>query len=182
MRNATTRLFALVATVIALLVVAAVPAQASEAALRERTHARIAAIMSDAVSAGLYSTAQESYVSSALLPTFVDPKQLSERVEDRTIEGFWSIVEEYSGVPERVVKARLANGATLLRISADTSDEVQERIYRWLARPVTAAHLDGRISKTESETLRDDIARAVDRLMRQSGGSDGRVTVSPRRM
>jgi hypothetical protein len=171
-----------VVALVALFAVTAVPAQADESALRERTHARIAAILSDAVNAGLYSTAQENYVTSALLPIYVDPKQLSGKVEDRTIEGFWEIVTTDTGVSEGQVRNRLSNGATLLRITGGTSELVQERLYRWLAKPVFAAFLDGRITASESDRLRDDIARSVDRLMRQPGGSDGKVAVSPRRM
>jgi hypothetical protein len=176
------RLGTLVVALVALFAVTAVPAQADESALRERTHARIAAILSDAVNAGLYSTAQENYVTSALLPIYVDPKQLSGKVEDRTIEGFWEIVTTDTGVSEGQVRNRLSNGATLLRITGGTSELVQERLYRWLAKPVFAAFLDGRITASESDRLRDDIARSVDRLMRQPGGSDGKVAVSPRRM
>ncbi len=79
-------------------------------------------------------------------------------------------------------QSRIANGATLLRITGDASEDVQERLYRWLSRPVVEAQFDGKISATESATLRDDIARSVDRLMRQPGGSDGKVAVSPRRI
>jgi len=176
------RLGTLAVALIALFAVTAAPAQADESALRERTHARIAAILSDAVNSGLYSVAQENYVTSALLPTYVDPKQLNGKVEDRTIEGFWAIVTTDTGVSEGQAKSRLANGATLLRISGDSAELVQERLYRWLAKPVFAAFLDGRITASQSNTLRDDIARSVDRLMRQPGGSDGKVAVSPRRM
>ena len=78
------------------------------------------------------------------------------------------------------VQARVANGASLMRVTGDVSGDVQERLYRWLSRPIVEAQFDGRISATESATLRDDIARSVDRLMRQPGGSDGKVAVSPR--
>lgn len=176
------RLGTLVVALVALFAVTAVPAHADGAALRERTHARIAAILSDAVNSGLYSTAQENYVTSALLPTYVDPQQLSGKVEERTIEGFWAIIEEYSGVSESQARSRLARGATLLRITGDSAERVQGRLSNWLATPTLAAFLDGRITASESDTLRDDIARSVDRLMRQPGGSDGKVAVSPRRM
>ena len=174
------RLLALALASVAVVAVAA-PAQAEESALRERTHARIAAILDDAVDAGLYSTAQRSYVTSALLPAYVDPKQLPSRVEERTVADFWDAVTDGTGVSEGQVRTRLANGATLLRATGDASEVVQERLYRWLAKPVTAALLREDISMTESASLRGDIARAVDRLMRQSGGGDGRVVVSPRR-
>lgn len=184
MARTATRLGTLLVALVALFAVAAAPvtAKANESSLRDRTHARIAAILTDAVNAGLYSESQENYVTSALLPTYVDPKQLSSRVEDRTIEGFWEIVTTDTGVSEAQAKNRLGNGATLLRITGDSAEVVQERLYRWLAKPVFAAFLDGRITASESATLRDDIARSVDRLMRQPGGSDGKVTVSPRRM
>ena len=184
MARTATRLGTLVVALIAMFAVAAAPvtAKASEQSLRERTHARIAVILSDAVNAGLYSVAQENYVTSALLPTYVDPKQLSSRVEDRTIEGFWEIITTDTGVSEAQAKSRLGSGATLLRITGDSAEVVQERLYRWLAKPVFAAFLEGRITASESATLRDDVARSVDRLMRQPGGSDGKVTVSPRRI
>ena len=87
----------------------------------------------------------------------------------------------WDGATVGAVQARVANGATLLRITGDSSADVQERLYRWLSRPVVEAQFDGKITAAESATLRDDIARAVDRLMRQPGGSDGKVAVSPRR-
>lgn len=184
MTRSSARITTLVVAVIALFAVAVAPvtAKASESALRERTHARVVVILDDAVNSGLYSVAQENYVTSALLPTYIDPKDLSRKTEERTIAGFWEIITTDTGVSESQAKSRLANGATLLRITGDSSDLVQERIYRWLAKPVLAAFLQGQITASESAGLRDDIARAVDRLMRQPGGSDGKVTVSPRRM
>ena len=176
------RIVTLAVAVVALFAVTAVPAQASESALRERTHARIAAILNDAVTSGLYSTAQENYVTSALLPVYVDPQDLSRKAEERAIEDFWEIITTDTGLTESQAKSRLANGATLLRITGDSSELVQERLYRWLAKPVFAAMVQRQLTLSESATLRDDIARAVDRLMRQPGGSDGKVTASPRRI
>ena len=183
MTRTASRLVTLAVALVALFAVAAVPAtaMASESTLRERAHARIAAVLSDAVNSGVYSVAQENYVTSALLPTYVDPKDLSAKVEERTIEAFWDIVADGAGSTVGLVQTRLANGATLLRITGDSSDAVQERLYRWLSRPIVEAQFDGKITATESATLRDDIARSVDRLMRQPGGSDGKVAVSPRR-
>ena len=176
------RLATLAVAFVALFAVGAVPAQASESALRERTHARIAAVVSDAVNSGIYSVAQENYVTSALLPVYVDPKDLSSKVEERNIEAFWDIVADGAGASVSSVQARIANGSTLLRVTGDSSGDVQERLYRWLSRPVVEAQFDGKISAAESATLREDIARSVDRLMRQPGGSDGKVAVSPRRI
>ena len=177
------RLVTLAVALVALFAVAVAPAtaKASESALRDRAHARIAAVLSDAVNAGVYSVAQENYVTSALLPTYVDPKGLSPKVEERTIEAFWAIVTEHTGLSSSAAQARLANGATLLRVSGDAAEKVQWNIYTWLARPVLEARLDQKITEDEFTTLRDDIRRSVDRLMRQAGGSDGKVTVSPRR-
>ncbi|MFZ8979371.1 MAG: hypothetical protein ACO3JT_06155 [Candidatus Nanopelagicales bacterium] len=184
MTRVAARMGTLAVAVVALFAVAAAPvtAKASEESLRERTHARIAVIVSDAVNAGLYSEAQENYVTSALLPTYVDPKQLSGKVEDRTVEGFWEIVTTDTGLSEGQARNRLAKGASLMRITGDASELVQERLYRWLAKPVFAAFLDGRITASESASLRDDIARSIDRLMRQPGGEDGKIAISPRRM
>lgn len=176
------RLATLAVAFVALFAVGAVPAQASESALRERTHARIAAVVSDAVNSGIYSVAQDNYVTSALLPVYVDPKALSSKVEERTIDAFWDIVANGAGASVSSVQARIANGSTLLRVTGDSSGDVQERLYRWLSRPVVEAQFDGKISAAESATLREDIARSVDRLMRQPGGSDGKVAVSPRRI
>ena len=183
MTRTASRLVTLAVALVALFAVAAAPAtaKASESALRERAHARIAAVLSDAVNSGVYSVAQENYVTSALLPTYVDPKDLSSKVEERTIEAFWGIVADGAGSTVGAVQARVANGSTLLRITGDSSADVQERLYRWLSRPVVEAQFDGKITAAESATLRDDIARSVDRLMRQPGGSDGKVAVSPRR-
>ena len=181
MTRAASRLVTLAVAIVAMFAVVAAPAQASESALRERTHARIAAVLSDAVNSGIYSTAQENYATSALLPTYVDPKDLSSKVEERTIEAFWAIVAEGTGLTASAAQARLANGSTLLRLSGDSPEALQRAIYNWLARPVVEARLGGRITAAEFDTLRDDIARSVDRLMRQPGGSDGKVAVSPRR-
>lgn len=177
------RFVAVGAALVALLAAATAPtvAHASESALRERTHARVSAILDDAVSSGIYSGPQSNYVTSALLPTYVDPQELPTRVEERTVDYFWGIVAEGAGMSAPSLQSRLANGATLLRITGDSSADVQERLYRWLSRPIVEAQFDGKITSSESATLRDDIARAVDRLMRQPGGSDGRVVISPRR-
>ena len=181
MTRTASRLATLAVALVALFAVAATPAQASESALRDRAHARIAAVLSGAVNSGVYSVDQENYVTSALLPTKVDPKALSPKVEERTIEAFWGIVADGAGVSVPAVQARIANGASLLRVTGDASGDVQERLYRWLSRPVVEAQFDGKISSAESAILREDIGRAVDRLMRQPGGSDGKVAVSPRR-
>ena len=103
MTRTASRLVTLAVALVALFAVAAAPAtaKASESALRERTHARIAAVLSDAVNSGIYSTAQENYVTSALLPTYVDPKGLSSKVEERTIEAFWGIVADGAGLVRR---------------------------------------------------------------------------------
>lgn len=175
------RLLTLAVAFVALFAVAA-PAQASESALRERAHARVAVILGDAISSGVYSSAQGNYVTSALLPTFVDPKTLTAKVEERTIDSFWGIIADGAGISTSSVQSRLANGASLLRITGDASGDVQERLYRWISRPVIEAQFEGKISSSESASLRDDLARAVDRLMRQPGGNDGRVVVSPRRI
>ncbi len=178
------RLGTLVVALVALFAVAAAPvtAKASESDLRDRAHARISAIMSDAVSSGIYSSSQANYVTSALLPPSSDPKQLSARAEQRTIDDFWSRIAEVRGVSVASAQSRVSNGATLLRVTGDSSDSVQQAIRSWLASPALRAYLDGKISASEFNSLRDDIARAVDRLMRQPGGSDGRVAVSPRRI
>ena len=103
-------------------------------------------------------------------------------MEERTIESFWGIIADGAGISAGSVQSRLANGASLLRITGDASGDVQQDLYRWLSRPVIEAQFDGKISSSESASLRDDLARAVDRLMRQPGGNDGRVVVSPRRI
>ena len=175
------RLLTLAVAFVALFAVAA-PAQASESALRDRAHARVAVILGDAIGSGVYSEAQSNYVTSALLPTYVDPKSLSAKVEERTIESFWGIIADGAGISAGSVQSRLANGASLLRITGDASGDVQQDLYRWLSRPVIEAQFDGKISSSESASLRDDLARAVDRLMRQPGGNYGRVVVSPRRI
>ena len=181
MASSVRRLTVLVMVVVAFVAGAAIPAQADEGALRERAHARIAAILDDAAGSGIYSPTQVNYVTSALLPAYIDPKDLSRRAEERTVEGFWKIVTFETGVSEAQARSRLSNGATLRRITGDASEDVQERLYRWLAKPVFAAFLEGEVSASESASLRDDIGRAVDRLMRQPGGSDSPVVVSPRR-
>lgn len=157
------------------------PAQANDDKLRERAHARIAAILSEAVETGVFSESQENYVTSALLPVWVDPKDLSKRAERKTVKAFWDFVGESSGLDEDQVLDRLSRGQTLTRIAGDDADDLRDGLYNWLARPVAAAVFDGDLTYTESVQLRDDIQRAVYRLMIQSGGGDRPVTPSPRR-
>ena len=169
------------ASVVALaLCVVPTAAQADDAALRERAHARVAVIMEDAVAAGLYSASQESYVAGAILPAYVDPKDLPNKVEARTLDYFWTIVAEGSGVTVEQAQARLRSGSTLVRIAGDNAEDVRDRLYRWLSRPVVEAQFDGRISADESSDLRDDIDRSVWRIMAQPGGGRDVVLV-PRR-
>jgi hypothetical protein len=174
---------ALVSVVLALFgsLVSAGPARANDDQLRERAHARIAAILSAAVEDGVFSESQENYVTSALLPVWVDPKDLSKRAERKTVKAFWSFVGESSGLDEDEVLSRLSRGQTLTRIAGDGADDLRDGLYNWLARPVAAAVFDGDLTYSESIELRDDIQRAVYRLMIQSGGGDRPVTPSPRR-
>ena len=174
---------ALVSVVLALFgsLVSAGPARANDDQLRERAHARIAAILSAAVEDGVFSESQENYVTSALLPVWVDPKDLSKRAERKTVKAFWSFVGESSGLDEDEVLSRLSRGRTLTRIAGDGADDLRDGLYNWLARPVAAAVFDGDLTYSESIELRDDIQRAVYRLMIQSGGGDRPVTPSPRR-
>jgi hypothetical protein len=174
---------ALVSMVLALFgsVLVVTPAQADDDKLRERAHARIAAILSQAVEEGIFSESQENYVTSALLPVWVDPKDLSKRAERKTVSAFWNFVGESSGLTEDEVLGRLSRGQTLTRIAGDGADDLRDGLYNWLARPVAAAVFDGDLTYSESVELRDDIQRAVYRLMIQSGGGDRPVTPSPRR-
>jgi len=174
---------ALAALVLALFgsLIVAGPARADDDKLRERAHARIAAILSEAVETGIFSESQENYVTSALLPVWVDPKDLSKRAERKTVKAFWSFVGESSGLDDEQVLNRLSRGQTLARIAGDGADDLRDGLYNWLARPVAAAVFDGELTYTESIELRGDIQRAVYRLMIQSGGGDRPVTPSPRR-
>ena len=181
--TATRRLIAFWALLVALVVPAvAIPsaAQADSSDLRDRAHARVAAIMEDAVGSDIYSTSQETYVLSAILPSYVDPKNLPARLEAKTIDAFWQIVADGADLSVTQVQDRLKGGATLIRITGDSSDDVRDRIYRWLSRPVVEAQFDGRISALESIELRDDIERSVYRIMGQPGG-DRDVVLVPRR-
>ena len=177
--SAARRVIAFLAVLAALVAVPSV-ARADSSSLRERAHARVAVIMEDAVAAGVFSRSQETYVASAILPSYVDPKDLPARTEARTIESFWEIVADGSGLSVDQVQGRLRNGATLTRIAGDNADDVRDRIYRWLSRPVVEAQFDGRISASESAELRDDIERSVYRVMAQPGGERDVVLV-PRR-
>ncbi len=136
--------------------------------------------MEDAVSLGVYSGSQESYVAGAILPAYIDPKDLPNKVEERTIDAFWAIVSDGSGLSPEQAQARLRSGSTLLRITGDNAEDVRDRLYRWLSRTVVEAQFDGRISSDESTDLRDDIDRAVWRVMAQPGGGRDVVLV-PRR-
>lgn len=172
----------LVVSLMAIMAVSVAPAQAAdESGLREKAHARIAVIMEEAVGAGVYSPAQANYVTSALLPVSVDPRQLSSRVEERTVDNFWDRIAAVPGVNVSLARARVANGATLRFVTGDEADSVQRSIRNWLVGPAFRAYVEGEITLGEFNGLRDDIDRSVDRLMRQSGGSDGKVVVSPRR-
>ena len=170
------------AATVAVVALCAVPAtaQADGDALRERAHARVAVIMEDAVSAGLFSVSQEAYVTGAILPAYIDPKNLPAKTEERTIDAFWAIVSDGAGLTVDQVQARLGSGSTLLRITGGNAEDVRDRIYRWLSRPVVEAQFDGRITAEESADLRDDIDRAVWRVMAQPGGGRDVVLV-PRR-
>ncbi|MFM8773303.1 MAG: hypothetical protein ACKOFP_05590 [Actinomycetota bacterium] len=174
------RFAAATAVVVALCAMPATAAQADDNALRERAHARVAAIMDDAVDLGLYSRSQDSYVIGAIIPGNTDPKNLPTKVEERTVDAFWAIVAEGAGLSVQQVQARLSYGSTLLRITGGNSEDVRDRLYRWLSRPVVEAQFDGRISAEESTDLRDDIDRAVWRVMAQPGGGRDVVLV-PRR-
>jgi hypothetical protein len=174
-------LTALAVSLVTMFVVTAAPAQADESNLRERAHARIAVIMEEAVSSGVYSRAQSNYVMSALLPVSQDPRPLPAKVEERTIDNFWDRIAEAPGVSVAAARMRVSNGATLRFVTGDEADTVQRQIVSWLANPAFRAYIEGDISLIEFNGLRDDIERSVDRLMRQSGGSDGTVVPSPRR-
>lgn len=173
------RIAAAAAAVIALCAVPSV-SHADESAVRERVHARVTVIMEDAVATNVFSAPQEAYVAGAILPAYIDARDLPNRVEARTIESFWEIVEEGTGSSTELVQARLRAGSTLIRIAGDNADDLQERLYRWLSRPVVEAQFDGRITSDESTDLRDDIDRAVARVMAQPGGERDVVLV-PRR-
>ena len=174
------RIAAATAVVVALCAIPATAAHADDNALRERAHARVAIIMEDAVAAKVFSASQEAYVAGAILPAYVDPKELPNKVEERTIDSFWAIVADGSGLTVEQAQARLRSGSTLVRIAGSNSEGVRDRLYRWLSRPVVEAQFDGRISADESADLRDDIDRAVWRVMAQPGGGRDVVLV-PRR-
>ena len=170
------------ATAVAALAFAAMPsvAHADDESLRERAHARVAVIMEDAVAVGVFSASQEAYVAGAIRPAYVDAKDLPNKTEARTIESFWAIVADGSGLSVDQAQQRLRSGSTLLRITGGNAENVRDRIYRWLSRPVVEAQFDGRITAEESADLRDDIDRAVWRVMAQPGGGRDVVLV-PRR-
>lgn len=170
------------ATAVAAVVFAAVPsvAHADDEALRERAHARVAAIMDDAVSQGLYSQVQDSYVTGAIIPGNVDPKDLPGKTEERTVDQFWDAVAEGAGQSVAQVQARLRAGSTLVRITGDNSEKVRDALYGWLSRPAFQAYLEKRITQEEFSDLKDDIERSVWRVMAQPGGGRDVVLV-PRR-
>lgn len=181
--RARTRLAAAVTAVVTLagvLLATAAPALANAEALRARIHARVAVVMDDAVRAGLYSPSQETYVVGAILPASVDPKDLPPPVERATENAFWDILTETTGYTEGQIRTWLGNGSTLERIAGSDSDALRMDLYRWLSRPVVQAQAEGRIDKDDSADLRDDISRAVYRLMGQQGGGDRPVNPVPR--
>ncbi len=167
-------------TFAAVLLAFAAPALANADAVRSRIHARVAVIMDDAVRDGLYSTAQETYVVGAILPSSVDPKDLPPPIERATENAFWDILTETTGYTEGQIRTWLGNGSTLERIAGSEQEALRMDLYRWLSRPVVQAQAEGRIDKDESADLRDDISRAVYRLMGQQGGGDRPVNPIPR--
>lgn len=173
------RFAAATAVVIALCAIPAT-AQANDDVLRERAHARIAVVLEDAVDSGVYSLSQDAYITGAIIPGDVDPKGIAGKLADRTIDAFWAIVADGSGMTAEQAQMRLRMGSTLTRIAGENSTEVRDRLYRWLSRPVVEAQFDGRITAEESADLRDDIDRAVWRVMAQPGGGRDVVLV-PRR-
>ena len=158
----------------------AAPALANADVVRSRIHARVAVIMDDAVRDGLYSSSQETYVVVAILPASVDPKDLPPPVERATENAFWDILTKTTGYTEGQIRTWLGNGSTLERIAGSEQDALRMDLYRWLSRPVVQAQAEGRIDKDESADLRDDISRAVYRLMGQQGGGDRPVNPVPR--
>ena len=180
-RTPATALLALVAG-LAMLVVTAAPALANADQLRARAHARVAVLMETAVKDGLYSPAQETYVVGAILPASVDPKNLPDRIEQANLEAFWNILTEGTGYTEGQIRQWLRNGSTLQRIAGSDDEALANDLYRWLSRPVVQAQAEGRISARDSGELRDDIERAVYRMMGQQGGGDRPVNPVPRLM
>lgn len=170
------------ATAVAALVCVAIPstAHADDESLRLRAHARVAAIMDDAVDQGIYSQVQDNYVVSAIIPGNVDPKDLPAKTEERTVDQFWDAVAEGSGLSVAQVQARLRAGATLVRLTGDNSENVRDALYGWLSRPAFQAYLEKRITQEEFADLKDDIERSVWRVMAQPGG-DRDVVLVPRR-
>lgn len=157
----------------------AAPARADATDLRERVHARVGAIMQDAVDGGIYTSGQMDYVDGAILPAYIDPLDLPNRVEAMTVRQFWEVVSDATGLSTQQVKSALRNGATLNRLAGSDVDALRTDLYRWLARPVVQAQFDDRITYAESVDLRDDIQRAVYRAMAQPGGGRD-VVLDPR--
>lgn len=178
----TGRLMRIALAIVALVAVSlgvAGPARADASDLRERVHARVAAIMQDSVDEGVYTSAQMDYVDGAILPAYVEPLDLPNRTEAMTIRQFWEIVSDATGMSSQQARNALRNGATLNRLAGSDMDSLRLDLYRWLARPVVQAQFDDRITYAESLDLRDDIQRAVYRAMAQPGG-DRDVVLDPR--
>ncbi len=169
-----------VLVVVGVLLATAAPASANADALRARIHARVAVIMDDAVKSGLYSSSQEKYVVGAILPANVDPKDLPDPIERATENAFWDILTDTTGYTEGQIRQWLSNGSTLERIAGSEEEALHANLYRWLSRPVAQAQAEGRIGREESMRLREDIARAVYRLLGQQGGGDRPVNPVPR--
>lgn len=169
------------AAVFAVGVSLAAPASADPASdLRDRAYARVSVIADDAVSMDVYSADQANYIAGAILPAYLDPKDLPNRVEARTIDSFWAIMSDGADMSEEQVQGALRRGRSLNLIMGDNAGEVRNRLYSWLSRPVVQAQLNGDISFAESQDLRNDIERAAYRFMAQPGGGRDVVLV-PRR-
>lgn len=160
-------------------------AQAADDLVCERAHARVAAIMEDALDSGMYSPVQQQYVTRSFYLESAradceEPRNLSVRLEKRTIEGFWNIVSDVSGLSLSQVQDRMLRGANIYAIGGPDSEAIRLDLTRWLSRPVIEAQFAEDISASESAELRYRIQRAVHRLMLQPG--DGRfVALSERR-
>ena len=180
-RNMTfARRIATVAAVALALCALPTAAQADESMLRERAHARVAIIMEDAVAADIYSASQEAYVTGAILPAYIDPKALPNRVEERTLDQFWQGVADAADLSVSQVQSRLRSGWTLSRLLGANAEDVRDDLSTWLSKPALQAYFEKRLTFGEFTELRTDIERAVWRIMAQPGGGRDVILV-PRR-
>lgn len=149
-------------------------AHAKEPSLRDQAHARVAAVMADAQKRKIFSQSQASYVLGALPPSSKKPKPLAPGLQKRTVNDFWRVVAQSSGLTASAAQAQLAVSGSLKSIALGHSHGIDGAVRSWLMHPVLKARVTKKISQREFSALSNDITRATDRLVLLPGGQEAK--------